>query len=33
MKKMNSSDNTILSAWLASHLGEGYDDMKTNFLE
>lgn len=30
---MNSSDFTILSAWLANHLGEGYDDMKQNFLE
>ncbi len=30
---MTSEEFTKFSAWLANHLGEGYDDMKSNFLE
>ncbi|CAD8065495.1 unnamed protein product [Paramecium primaurelia] len=31
--RMTAAENTVLSAWLSNHLGEGYDDMKNNFLE
>lgn len=30
---MTTPEFNTLSAWLANHLGEGYDDMKMNFLE
>ncbi|CAD8075108.1 unnamed protein product [Paramecium sonneborni] len=31
--QMTAAENTVFSAWLSNHLGEGYDDMKQNFLE
>ncbi|CAD8176313.1 unnamed protein product [Paramecium octaurelia] len=30
---MTAAENTVLAAWLSNHLGEGYDDMKRNFLQ
>ncbi|CAD8161279.1 unnamed protein product [Paramecium octaurelia] len=31
--QMTAAENAVLTNWLSNHLGEGYDDMKKNFLE